>query len=62
MFPSKLLLGKDMFTVTLVDLNMKTEFLFLGIWNDDRTEMIVFAFISGRCTIKFTENKWKLYY
>jgi len=30
-----------MFTLTLVDLEYETSVLILGIWNDDRTKMIV---------------------
>ena len=39
--PSKLLLGKHMFTLTYIDLEYETRFSFV-IWNDDRTKIIVF--------------------
>ena len=42
----KLLLGKDIFTMTYVDLEYETS-IFLVIWNYDRTK-ISFAFISAR--------------
>ena len=39
--PSNILLGKDMFTLTLVDLEYETSISILGIWKDDRTKIIV---------------------
>ena len=38
---SKLQFGKDMFTLTYVDLEYETSISFFGIWIDDRTEMLV---------------------
>jgi len=56
MFPSKLLLGKDMPTLTLVDLEYKTS---VSIW--ELQIMIVhndsYSFILALYSIKFTEHK-----
>ena len=55
-FPSKLLLGKDMFTLTFVDLESDTSISILEL---DMMKVLIniFAFISARYTIKFTEQK-----
>ena len=54
-FPSKLLLGKDMFTLKFVDLENET-----SISNCEFEKMNVlnkfFAFFSARYTIKFTKK------
>ena len=54
-FPSKLLLGKNMFTLTFVDLEYEN-----SVSISEFETMIVlnkFAFISARYTIKFTKHK-----
>jgi len=34
------------------------QYFYFGIRNDERTKINIFAFISARYTIKFTEEKW----
>jgi len=41
-FPSKLQLGKDMFTLAYVDLEYETRISILEIWNDYCSKMIIF--------------------
>ena len=36
------------------------QYLYLGIWEDERSK-IIFLLFSARFTIKFTEEKWKKY-
>jgi len=55
-FPSKLLLGRDMVTLTLVDLEYETS---VSIWEFEMMIVIndSFAFITARYKIKITEHK-----
>ena len=56
-FPSKLLSGKDMFTLTFVDLENETR---ISIWEFEKWtfQNNTFAFFSAQFTIKFKEHKW----
>ena len=54
--PTKLLLGKDMFTLTFVDFENGTS---ISIWEFEKMKVLkkIFAFFSARYSIKFTERE-----
>ena len=56
MFSLKLLLGKDMFTLTFVDLEYETRISTLE-FEKLNVQYNIFAFFSARYTIKFTEQE-----